>query len=123
MRRQEAEDTDKEILDASRVPQRHKVGVHQRGDGYQHRAGHWEQRGMCFPTVVPPDGDFVLSAPGSAGVAVATAEAGTFGLCVAMETSRWVSLRGMATEALGSPPGPEGLGRGSAVTSRESVSW
>lgn len=118
MRRQEAEGTDKEILDPPRVPQRHKVGDSQHRDCYQHRAGHGEQQWMCFPAVVPPDGDFVLSAPGSAGVAIATTEAGTLGLCVAMETSGWVSLSGRAMEALGSQSGPEGLARGT-VTSRE----
>jgi len=73
---------------------------------------------MCFLAVVPPDGDFVLSAPGSAWVAIVTADAGIQGLGVAMETSSCVSLSGMATEALEIRAGPEGLGRGT-VTSRE----
>lgn len=47
--------------------------------------------------LVPPDGAFVLSAPGSAGVAIVTTDAGIRGLCVVMETSAGVSLSGMAT--------------------------
>lgn len=60
----------------------------------------------------------MLSAPGPAGVAIVTTDAGIQGLCVPVETSSWVSLSGMATEALGTQSGPEGFGRGT-MTSRE----
>lgn len=57
---------------------------------------------MCPLAVVPPDGAFVLSAPGCAWVAIVTTVAGMIhGLCVAMEMSSWFSLNGMAAEALG----------------------
>lgn len=54
---------------------------------------------MCL-AVILPDEAFVLNVPASAGVVIVTTDAGILGLCVAMETSTWVSLSGMATEDL-----------------------
>lgn len=65
--------------------------------------------------MVPPDEAFILSAPGSAWVAIVTTDAGIHNF-VTMETNHWDYPSGITSEALGFQSSPEGLWRETMVS-------